>query len=77
MTGSNSSLSSAGFDRFNVEFAATVGPCGRAAVPFLVERRARKAVAKINELYTLPDPLHRRLEAEEQEEQMPLEEPGC
>ncbi|CAK9110757.1 Uncharacterized protein SCF082_LOCUS51433 [Durusdinium trenchii] len=33
-----------------------------------------KAVAKINELYTLPDPLHRRLEAEEQEEQMPLEE---
>ena len=38
----------------------------------LVERRARKAVAKINELYTLPDPLHRRLEAEE--EQRPLEE---
>ena len=29
-------------------------------------------MAKINELYTLPDPLHRRLEAEE--EQRPLEE---
>lgn len=31
----------------------------------------RKAVAKINELWTLPDPLHRRLETETDEEPTP------
>ena len=34
----------------------------------------RKAVAKINSLYTLPDPLHRRLDEEESEEVPTLQE---
>lgn len=36
----------------------------------------RKAVAKINELWTLPDPLHRRLEETEADEPTPALEEG-